>query len=274
MNQEQIKTLLLRLNTDVPDFKVILTGKKSLKVHGLYKPDSQEIILHNKNFTSEPEMIYTAIHEFAHHVHFSSEQRPTSQRSHNTHFWDLFHRLLRKAEDLGIYQNIFLSEPDFISLTEKIKNEYLKENGHLMKEFGQLLMQASELCQKHHARFEDYMDRILCISRSTARTLMQSYSKDIDPTVGFDQMKTLVTVKDPHFRQELERKIQSGFSPEMIRQEIKSSSSQPTNLKVNSASNLNQLLMNREVIKKKIENLQNELAKLELTIKQNQEGSL
>lgn len=271
MNQDQIKNLLLKLNSEVPDFAVVLTGKKSNKVHGLYKPDSKEILIHNRNFVSEMELVYTAIHEFAHHVQFSSANRPTSHRSHTSYYWDLFHRLLRKAEELGLYHNVFLTEPDFIALTDKIKRDYLEENGQLMKNFGQLLLEASELCQKHHARFEDYMDRILCISRSTAKTLIQSFSQDIDPRVGFDQMKTLVSVKDPQIRQELTKKIQDGFSPDMIKKEIQNSLPATSNEQPLPQKELHQLIQNRDYLKKKIEALQVELKRLENAIQEKQE---
>ena len=50
MNQDQVKEKLLEIESDVQDFKVILSGKKSKKVNGLYNPEKMEIIIHNKNF--------------------------------------------------------------------------------------------------------------------------------------------------------------------------------------------------------------------------------
>lgn len=274
MNQDQIKAHLLRLNAEVPDFQVILTGKSSQKVHGLYKPESKEILLHNKNFHSETELIYTAIHEFAHHVHFSMPARPQNSKSHNSMYWNIFHRLLRKAEELDIYKNIFITEPEFIALTDKIKTNFLKENGQLMKDFGKLLLQATELCQKYHARFEDYMDRVLCISRTTARTLIQSFNQDIDPAVGYDQMKTLVSVQNPQFRKELEKKIQLGYSHEMIRQEIRNQDESSDFEMNNPEREIQKLINNRDNLKKRIESLQIELDRLDAAIKEKQEDYL
>ena len=68
MNQDQVKEILLRLNEDVEEFFVIFSGKQSNKVNGLYHPDTREIILHNRNFENDQLLMYTAIHEFAHHV--------------------------------------------------------------------------------------------------------------------------------------------------------------------------------------------------------------
>jgi hypothetical protein len=221
MNQDQVKTLLQRLEPQAPDFELIFTGKASRKVNGLYKPDSREIMLHNKNFESEEELIYTAIHEFAHHVHFCSTARPTTIRSHTSVYWSLFHRLLAKAEELGIYRNVFSSEPEFQRLTEEIKTKYLANNGQLMKDFGQTLLHAVQLCGKHHVRFEDYMDRVLCIPRTTAKTVMASFAQDVSADFGFDHLKMMTAVKDPEVRRDMEHKRREGYSTEMMRQELR-----------------------------------------------------
>ena len=82
MNQEQVKAKLLLLKDDVEEFKVTFSGKKSLKVDGLYKPEEREIIIHNRNFTGDSPLMYTAIHEFAHHIQFTTAPSPVSCRSH------------------------------------------------------------------------------------------------------------------------------------------------------------------------------------------------
>ena len=76
MNQQQVVERLLELDNDVEDFIVTFTGKKSKKVDGLYKPGNKEIILHNKNFSDDNSLIYTAIHEFAHHIQFTRSSSP------------------------------------------------------------------------------------------------------------------------------------------------------------------------------------------------------
>ena len=221
MNQDQVKALLQRLEPQAPDFELIFTGKSSRKVNGLYKPDSREILLHTRNFESDEELIYTAIHEFAHHVHFCSTARPTTIRSHTSVYWSLFHRLLAKAEELGLYRNVFAAEPEFQKLTEEIKTKYLANNGQLMKDFGQILLQAVQLCGKYHVRFEDYMDRVLCIPRTTAKTVMASFAQDVTADFGFDHLKMMTSVKDPEVRREMEHKRREGYSTEMMRQELR-----------------------------------------------------
>jgi len=221
MNQDQTKELLRSLEPQAPDFELLFTGKSSRKVNGLYKPETREILLHNKNFHSDQELIYAAVQEFAHHLHFCSDQRPLSGRGYNSVYWSLFHRLLAKAEQAGLYRNVFTTEPEFQKLTDEIKTRYLAANGQLMKEFGQTLLQAVQLCGKHHVRFEDYMDRVLCIPRSTAKTVMASFAQDVTPEFGFDHLKMMTSVKDPETRRDMEIKRKEGYSTEMLRQELK-----------------------------------------------------
>jgi hypothetical protein len=221
MNQDQIKEILLKIEPAAPEFLLVFTGKSSKKVNGLYKPETREILLHNRNFQSDEELVYTAVHEFAHHLHFCSEQRPTTIRSHTAAYWSLFHRLLARAEQLGAYRNIFRAEPEFLELTATIEKKFLQSNGQMMKDFGQALLQAVQLCTKFHVRFEDYMDRVLCIPRTTAKTVMASFAQDVTPDFGYDHLKLMTTVKDPEVRREMEIKRKEGYSPEMLRQELR-----------------------------------------------------
>ena len=63
MNQDQTKALLLGIEGCKTDFSVVFTGKKSSMVNGLYKPLTREILIHNKNFQNDGQLVYTAIHE-------------------------------------------------------------------------------------------------------------------------------------------------------------------------------------------------------------------
>jgi hypothetical protein len=56
MNNESIKEMLLNIQESELEFSVILTGKDSKRVNGLYKPDTREILLHNKNFKTDNEL--------------------------------------------------------------------------------------------------------------------------------------------------------------------------------------------------------------------------
>lgn len=199
------------------DFAVIFSGKKSRKVHGLYKPETREIILHNRNFAGDNELMYTAIHEYAHHLHFTSTAAPVSNRSHTTRFWAIFHELLYDAEGKGVYSNPFDTIPEFRALTERIKGKLLAQDGALMKELGSLLIQAERLCERHHTIFSDYLDRVLALPRTSATHVMRISALDVDPRIGFENMKTVAAIRDPEERREAVAALQSGQSPDMIK---------------------------------------------------------
>ena len=217
MTNDQIKRTLLSLRKSDSDFSVIMSGKKSRKVHGLYKPDSREIIIHNKNFSNDNEMMYTAIHEYAHHLQFVTSLRPISVRTHTTAFWDLLHTLLFEAEEKGIYQNPFETIEEFRALTRQIKEKFLTPSGAAMKDLGALLVRAHGLCEKHGTSFSDYLDRVLALPRASANVIIKAHTLDLDPAVGFENMRSLASIRDDGAREEAQQELRSGKSPDMVK---------------------------------------------------------
>lgn len=217
MNQEQVKNKLLELVENRDDFTVVFSGKKSKKVNGLYYPEKKEIIIHNKNFDNDNSMLYTAIHELAHHVHCSKSAGQVSSRSHTIEYKKIFHELLDLAEKKGIYTNEIFENSDFSGLTQKLKNNYILKNGQLMREFGELLLEAFKLCERYKVRFEDYVERVLQIQNSTAKSLIKVYSMNINPEIGFDNMKIVSRISDTDKRKEVENAFISGQTPETIK---------------------------------------------------------
>jgi hypothetical protein len=217
MNQDQVKERLLGLEDDVEEFFVVFTGKKSTRVNGLYHPEKRELLLHNKNFKDDNDLYYTAIHEFAHHIHFTRAAAPVTSRAHTVVFWAIFHGLLDKAEKLGQYENIFESREEFKRLTKRIRNDFLARNGGLMKELGVLLAEAEKLCQKHNARFDDFVDRLLGLHRNTARLLMKMSTLDINPAIGYENMKTVASLKTDQERRGAEQAFLDGRSPDAVK---------------------------------------------------------
>jgi hypothetical protein len=226
MNQDQVKELLLSIEDAPMEFQVIFSGKKSAKVNGLYKPDTREIIIHNRNFTLEGKqddnlLLYTAIHEYAHHLHACSRGGKLSARSHTAEFWAIFHTLLEKAEAKDIYRNVFADSPELEKLTEKIREKYLAENGKLVKELGEQLLKAGELCEAIGARFEDYVDRVLCIPRLAVTMAVKMFQYDLNPQVGPDNMRFLAGIKNDNDRVAAEKALIGGRSPDMVKTAIK-----------------------------------------------------
>jgi len=259
MNQQEVKSLLLQLNSNVPDFTVTFTGKESKKVDGLYKIESREILIHNKNHETDNALVYTAIHEFAHHVHFVSEEAPTSSRSHTKAFWNIFHRLLIKAEELGLYHNRYQEIPQLARLTQELKERYISTNGQMMVEMGKKLLEAFNLCQENHLSFEDYLDRQLGLQKNNAKSIMKISSLNLDPEIGLDNMKTLASIKDPSLRQSAQRELKQGKTADMVAQEYKPAASK-------SEDPLEAKLKEKERLQKKIQKLKMQLVNVEMEL--------
>lgn len=219
MNQDQIRTILLSIEDAPMEFTLIFSGKKSKKVNGLYKPDTREIIIHNRNFDDDNLLLYTAIHEYAHHLHACSQGGTLPARSHTTEFWAILHGLLEKAEAKGVYKNVFTESPELAELTEIIRKKYLLQNGNLVKELGMLLLKAGELCDSIGARFEDYIDRVLCIPRSAAKMSMKMFEYNLDPSLGSDNMRFLAGIKNEEDRTAAEKSLLAGKSPDAVKRE-------------------------------------------------------
>lgn len=228
MENEDTKNKLLQIENTEIDFTITQTGKESVRVNGLYKPDTHEILLHNKNFNDDNQLMYTAIHEYAHHLEtekYMNENKgklpPSGSRSHNANFWARFHSMLQKAEELGFYKISIEESPELKELTTKIKTEYIEVNGKLMVEFGKLLVKAHDLCKKSNIRYEDYLERILCLPKNTAKDLTKIASVEVNPAIGFDNMKKVAQIKKTDERQSAEQQILSGKTPDTVSELMK-----------------------------------------------------
>ena len=255
LNNEQIKKTLLSLRKSEHDFTVIMSGKKSRKVHGLYKPDTREIIIHNKNFKNDNELMYTAIHEYAHHLQFTTSVTPIPVRTHTTAFWNLLHTLLFEAEEKGIYSNPFESIEEFRTLTGQIRSRFLEGSGTLMKELGKLLVKAHELCEKHGTSYSDYLDRVLGLPRASAGVIVKAHTLDLDPRVGFENMRTLASITDGAARGKAQEELRAGHSPDMVKAKYR-----PAAL---SADPRDALQAERERLEKSIERMKKRLKEIE-----------
>jgi hypothetical protein len=261
MNQDQVKDRLLLIQDDVEEFFLIFSGKRSKKVNGLYHPESREIIIHNRNFDSDDALMYTAIHEFAHHVHFTTSPVPVGPRAHTLEFRSILHRLLERAEKVGAYNNPFESDPEIMGMTDRIKNEFLARNGELMKQFGAVLREAEELCRKRGARFDDYLERILSMDRRSATTLMRIKEYDLNPAIGYANMATVASIPNDKKRLHAQQQFEAGKSPDTVKTELRG---RPIDEPVDP---LEQLEKERMRIQRTIESLNGKLSAVEQRIR-------
>jgi hypothetical protein len=225
VNQDQVKEKLLAVEDAPLDFSVIFSGKRSKKVNGLYKPETREIIIHNRNFTGGSGgekadanlLIYTAIHEYAHHLNACARGGRLSARAHTSEFWAILHGLLEKAEEKKNYKNVFSGSKELEELTEHIRKKYLLDNGKMVKELGQSLLTANDLCSAIGGRYEDYLDRVLCIPRQAAKLAVRMYQYDLDPETGPDNMRFLAGIPNEEKRLTAQNALLSGKSPDTVK---------------------------------------------------------
>lgn len=258
MNQDQVKEMLLRLEPDAGEFTVIFSGKESRKVNGLYRPERREIIIHNRNFKDDNALVYTAIHEFAHHIQHAHSPVPLATRAHTVRFWDILHRLLIRAEKIGIYHNIFKSDDRFRKLTATIRDEFLATNGELMKRLGELLMQAADLCSETGASFDDYVDRELLLHRTAAKIAMKVRAFDVPASIGYENMKIVAAIRDDEKRAIAQEAFLSGSTPDMVKASISKQDE--------FSDEMARLTRERDRIEQSIETLARKLEKIERRI--------
>ena len=232
MENQKIKEILLDIAPSELDFTITQTGKESKRVNGLYQPDTHEILLHNKNFKTDNQLIYTAVHEYTHHLNADelikttgNPATPYNAKVHNQAFWAKFNSLITIAEEKGYYVIGIDQSPELTELTEKIKKEYLEANGKLMQEFGKLLAQAHKLCEEANIRYEDYIDRVLCLPRSTAKDIRKVSSVEINPAIGFDNMKVVASIRKKDERTEVENEFLNGKGPVSVREMMRQKAS-------------------------------------------------
>lgn len=226
MNQDQVTGLLRQLEPQAEPFTLLFSGKESRKAYGVYHPEKAEIIIHNRNFVSdngfrEGALLYTAVHEFAHHIHFTTAAGPVGMRAHTREFRRIFHGLLEKAEKMNLMENPFTANPDMQALTEEIRQKILTTQGQQAREFGILLIKAQGLCEIHGLRFEDYVERVLQFDQSTIKTIMKIPSLEAPPRLGYENLKLIAGEKKQELREELTRRLLGGESRDVAKAAVK-----------------------------------------------------
>lgn len=226
MDNESIKRILLDIREAKTDFTVVQSGKECARVNGLYKPDTREIILHNGNFTTDNQEVYTAVHEYTHHLIAESNAEKglpiPGSRVHNQAFWATFDELIAEAEKKGYYKLDIDSSPELASLTVTLQKDYIARNGEIMRDFGRLLARAHELCDAANIRYEDYIDRILRLPRISARDAERVGASNVATNLGYDNMKMISAIKDDGKRAHALEMLSNGRSVASVRNALKS----------------------------------------------------
>jgi len=91
-----------------------------------------------------------------------------------------------------------------------------------MQEFGKKLARAMELCKEANIRYEDYIDRVLCLPRKSELEIRKIGAVEVNPSIGFENMKVVASVKKKDERQAVEQQfVEGGKSPASVREMMK-----------------------------------------------------
>lgn len=198
MDNEGIKQALLKLFPSKLDFTVTMTGKASSRVNGLYKPDTHEILLHNKNFKTENALMYTAIHEYTHHLvteELAASGLPLKGKGkcHDTNFWSKMDGLVDEAVRQGVYVRKRSSR--LAKLTEEART-LDREVAEMKRKLGEKLREIQSLSDEEGERFEDVLAHDLRIQPGTARKCVDASLASVpDKALGQDELELAAAAK-------------------------------------------------------------------------------
>lgn len=262
MNQDTVKEKLISLGVSETEFVVIFTGKASNKVNGLYKPATQEILLHNKNFKNDNALMFTAIHEFVHHI-ACTRKLVKGPKAHPTLFWALFHSLLKIAIEKGIYTDAFVQDPELLAAGAEVIR-VLKEQVEAQRKLGGALHSMAVLCESKGARFEDYLDRHARIPKATYKAAVAAQLELFELDGVSPQAIELVSTIGDGGREEAIARIGEGQSIQQVRAAVKQGKIidprvDPAEDEPSDEERLQRLVMARKKLNDKLRGLQSEI---------------
>ncbi|MDR2964190.1 MAG: hypothetical protein LBU88_00245 [Treponema sp.] len=241
-------------------FMVKFSGKKNKKINGKYISSTEEIIIYEKNFISEEGqlnetmLMYTAIHELAHHIQFT-EYGQTGSRSHTKLFYSILDDLIELAEKAGIYKPVIDAElQEMIDEAKKISCELAK----LQRELGAVLVKLNDTCVNKGIRFEDIMHRKVRVSKETANKILKIQSINIPENYGIDIQEAIAGERDEYKQKAMAAVAKAGKSIYQIKRAGSSFSSGEKN----SENEIDELIREKTRIEKTIETLSGRLREI------------
>ena len=100
MTSEKLKAILLDIYQPKVDFSIVLTDRKYRRRLGTSYPVRHLIYVHGGS-GDDIMNIGTAIHEYAHHIHFTERSSGAFEKSHGYEFRLIHKALLAIAESKG-----------------------------------------------------------------------------------------------------------------------------------------------------------------------------
>jgi hypothetical protein len=214
MDATGVKELLSRVHECREDYTLSFSGKKSGKENGHYRPGVRKIVIHDGNFLSdagalnEHLLLYTAIHELAHHV-TCTEAGQNGPRAHTKLFWAVFHDLLEAAEAAGVYRVEVDGEVgELVAEARRISAEIAA----LERKLGEVIMKIAEACERKGLRAEDVIERKAQLSRKTMDNCVKARKLNLPEGTVMDVQRAAVRERDEYRRALITRGGMKGKS--------------------------------------------------------------
>jgi hypothetical protein len=139
--------------------------------NGQYLPYTRSIVINNRKgqFANGNLIMYTGVHELAHHV-CMADKGDTSTRPHNKLFWGVFHNLLEGAEAAGYYRRNTDAEIEEAAGRARGVDRQIAA---LRRELGNMLIDIQGLCLDRGVRYEDVIERDIGLSRATWKAVVK-----------------------------------------------------------------------------------------------------
>lgn len=205
-DEAAVKENLLKLRAVKEDFSVTFSGAKSKK-YGSYRISDKKITLYTVNHANDAMLIYTAIHELAHHILVTEMGRGESGRwAHGRLFWGVFYDLADKAEELGIY--VPEIDGELGGLIEEAKG-ISAEIARLQRELGGVMMRLQSACEAKGVDFEYAAERRAGISTRSVKAAYAAYSLG-ERGLGADQQAAAIAERSAEKRAALLGVLKKG----------------------------------------------------------------
>jgi predicted Zn-dependent protease with MMP-like domain len=244
-------------------YAVVFSGKKSNSVNGLYKPDSKEIIINDRNFNDDNLLIYTAIHELAHHI-CMTERNMRNGKAHTQIFWSVFHDLL----DSAISKNIYVRGMN-ASLQSLVKQaqEIDRQIARLQRTLGGVLLEIHKQCADANVRYDDVIDNEVRLSRKTRNAAVKSAQCSVPDAYGQDVQNIIIQANNDDTRSFIFGQAENNKSIDQIKTNVSRAAPNKNN-------NIHALTIEKNRVQKTIYTLQLRLnAIIEEINKRNNEHS-
>lgn len=103
---------LLRIYPCKIPFEILVIDKKPKTRMGVYIVDKKRIRIYS-GWGKEHDMMETAIHEYAHHIHFTEQYTGATRgvdRAHGLKFWRIYSALMAVAMKRGIFDDPLIED--------------------------------------------------------------------------------------------------------------------------------------------------------------------